>query len=369
MRLKGRTPRIEADASNLAIVLDARTQSASNGAAVLGVYRGTGPVIVIGRDAETSTSYLAATDATIAAVGPGSEPVLSFRTASDVERLRVGPDGVSCGTLTAARYQNLVQDYRTFDGETPPAAAALAALYRDMSNAILSGAVPIGGDMAVLGSLDLGSNLHVRGTATVDGATVLAGGVTVDTVSAGSNGVLSMVAPAVILASSNVHIAGRTLGFGPPGGSNFVTLRCAECNLGINLPDGVDPVCTLHVNGAVFASEELFALSDMHVKTDVRPVEDALQKLTGIRGCTYLRTDYVSENRKRHLGVIAQEVQRVVPEAVHSDADGRLSVAYGNLVAVAIEAIKELRELRESDAVAMRALEARVRLLESTATI
>jgi hypothetical protein len=42
--------------------------------------------------------------------------------------------------------------------------------------------------------------------------------------------------------------------------------------------------------------------------------------------------------------VIAQEVQAVLPEAVHEDQNGMLSVAYGNLAGVLIEAVKELSE-------------------------
>ena len=43
------------------------------------------------------------------------------------------------------------------------------------------------------------------------------------------------------------------------------------------------------------------------------------------------------------MGVIAQEVELIVPEVVQNNQDGYKSVAYGNLVGVLIEAIKELR--------------------------
>jgi hypothetical protein len=48
-----------------------------------------------------------------------------------------------------------------------------------------------------------------------------------------------------------------------------------------------------------------------------------------------------SEDSRRHAGVIAQNVRDVLPEAVHEHADGTLSVAYGNLVGLLIEAIKD----------------------------
>ena len=43
-----------------------------------------------------------------------------------------------------------------------------------------------------------------------------------------------------------------------------------------------------------------------------------------------------------NIGVIAQEVQEVIPEVIHETAGGMLGVAYGNLVGVLIEAVKEL---------------------------
>ncbi len=70
------------------------------------------------------------------------------------------------------------------------------------------------------------------------------------------------------------------------------------------------------------------------------PLTDALEKCMRIRGCSYQRTDLPL----RQIGVIAQNVNQVVPEAVHIGSDGRMSVAYGNLVALAIEAIREVSQ-------------------------
>ena len=56
-----------------------------------------------------------------------------------------------------------------------------------------------------------------------------------------------------------------------------------------------------------------------------------------MRGVEYDRID----SGDHSVGVIAQEVQKVVPSIVHESADGTLGVAYGNLVGVLIEAIKE----------------------------
>jgi hypothetical protein len=95
-----------------------------------------------------------------------------------------------------------------------------------------------------------------------------------------------------------------------------------------------------YVNGgALTCSNDIVAFSDERVKTDLKKIENALEKLKKINGYTFIRTDETSN--KRYAGVIAQEIQDVLPEVVY-DQDDRLSVAYGNLAALIIEAVKEL---------------------------
>jgi hypothetical protein len=83
--------------------------------------------------------------------------------------------------------------------------------------------------------------------------------------------------------------------------------------------------------------------SDMNLKKNVVTIENALDKLDGMRGVYH---DWVDENNKEHsIGVIAQEVQAVYPELVHEGSDGYLSVNYPKLTAVLLQAIKELKAL------------------------
>ena len=81
------------------------------------------------------------------------------------------------------------------------------------------------------------------------------------------------------------------------------------------------------------------ANSDIKLKTNIRPLENCLDKISRIGGYRYERVDL---NNREQIGVIAQEVEKEFPELV-SEHEGIKSVAYGNLVAVAFEAIKELK--------------------------
>jgi hypothetical protein len=112
-----------------------------------------------------------------------------------------------------------------------------------------------------------------------------------------------------------------------------------------NTPDAIlslDTSGNLVASGDVIATSDLLAASDARLKTDVRPIEGALAKVLALRGVTYARTD-LPDRPGRHVGLLAQEVAAVLPEVVSTHpATGMLSVAYGNMVALLIEAIKEL---------------------------
>lgn len=98
------------------------------------------------------------------------------------------------------------------------------------------------------------------------------------------------------------------------------------------------PSYTLHVDGYIYATSEIAAFSDARKKEDVVSIENALEKVHMLRGVYYTN----SKTTKRGIGVIAQEIERVLPEVVLTDAEGFKSVAYGNIVGVLIEAVKEL---------------------------
>lgn len=94
-------------------------------------------------------------------------------------------------------------------------------------------------------------------------------------------------------------------------------------------------------SGNTTSTGNLTAYSDIRLKKDIELIPDALDKVCALRGVTYERID----SGERQTGVIAQEVQAVLPEAVMTMTDEQqtLSVAYGNLVGLLIEAIKELK--------------------------
>jgi hypothetical protein len=114
------------------------------------------------------------------------------------------------------------------------------------------------------------------------------------------------------------------------------TLGSARVGIGSN-----SPAYALDVTGTIRATGDVIAYSDARVKENVETVENALSKVVSLRGVTYTRKD--SEDKSEKVGVIAQEVLSILPQVVSQDDNGNYSVAYGNMVGVLIEAIKELK--------------------------
>jgi len=101
--------------------------------------------------------------------------------------------------------------------------------------------------------------------------------------------------------------------------------------------NGVEKIATtsagIDVSGTIVADGDITAFSDERLKSDIKTIDNALDKVMNMRGVSY------TKQAEKGIGVIAQEVEKVLPEVV---TDGEYkSVAYGNIVGVLIEAIKE----------------------------
>ncbi|WP_374033151.1 tail fiber domain-containing protein [Bdellovibrio bacteriovorus] len=89
--------------------------------------------------------------------------------------------------------------------------------------------------------------------------------------------------------------------------------------------------------------------SDRRFKTDIKVIPEALKKALQVQGVTYHWKPGVNPDPSQQIGVIAQELETVFPQAVKTDADGYKSVTYGNLVAPLFNALREFYELWSKD--------------------
>lgn len=107
-----------------------------------------------------------------------------------------------------------------------------------------------------------------------------------------------------------------------------------------------NPLYPLHVNGhsnniSIFSEFGISQFSDARLKTNIQPISNALLKIKHISGYSYSRIDTDSESKT--YGVLAQEVEQILPESVKHDYNGIKSVAYNDIIALLIQAIKELK--------------------------
>lgn len=128
--------------------------------------------------------------------------------------------------------------------------------------------------------------------------------------------------------------------------SSNLILEDISGNVGIGT---ATPMYKLHVEGDIYSptaircAGDFIQTSDARTKTDIRKLRNGLDKISELSGYTFVcKTD---ATQKQRCGVIAQEVNKVLPELVYLDKNGYMSVAYGNMAGVFIEAIKDLRQL------------------------
>jgi hypothetical protein len=131
------------------------------------------------------------------------------------------------------------------------------------------------------------------------------------------------------------------------------SIRVISVGTGVTIPSGktailyndatnvsfqFDYAGALSLAGDLIAGGNVTAYSDIRLKTNLQQIPDALAKVESLTGYTYTRTD----TGERQTGLVAQDVEKVLPEAVVQGE--HLALAYGNMVGLLVEAIKELSD-------------------------
>ena len=94
-----------------------------------------------------------------------------------------------------------------------------------------------------------------------------------------------------------------------------------------------------------FTSASTTTSSDARLKMNIKPIDDALNKVLSLNGVTY---DWIDKNKysdRGQIGLIAQDVEKILPELVLTDNEGMKSVNYSQMVSILIEAVKEQNKM------------------------
>ena len=96
---------------------------------------------------------------------------------------------------------------------------------------------------------------------------------------------------------------------------------------------------TFNPSTGQLTATDLNSSSDQRLKKSIKTVTGALDKVDALRGVTFTWKD----SNVKAIGLIAQEVNEVLPEIVSTDDDGYMGIRYTNVIGVLVEAIKELK--------------------------
>jgi len=213
--------------------------------------------------------------------------------------------------------------------------------------------------------------LQVNGNETVSGGLTVSAGLTISgkITGAGNNSVYasnditsnSTINGSVITAYSNIPQGGLFRSYTTPGAA-YVPINCPDGvfsggqiysvgniigNSGLTISPSMLPAPGAGniVASGTITGQDLIATSDKRLKQNIQTVDSALDKVSKLRGVYFTRNG----SEKRNIGLIAQEIEEILPEVVYTDESPEQikSVAYGNIIGLLIEAIKELKELKE----------------------
>ncbi len=148
-----------------------------------------------------------------------------------------------------------------------------------------------------------------------------------------------------IAAGAQVNVATN---LGVSGGTTAGPIITSSTGSSVTLPSASTTASGVVTTGAqswagaktftgVVTAPDFVTTSDARLKTSVTPITDALAKLHCLNGVTF----QMEGDPRQRIGLLAQEVQAVAPEAV-IETEGVLRLAYGNLIGLLVEAIKDL---------------------------
>ncbi len=107
-------------------------------------------------------------------------------------------------------------------------------------------------------------------------------------------------------------------------------------------------IMRLFENGDLSISGSLSQNSDTRLKKLISPLKNSLQKIIAIGGYQYYWKENRFRDKKLQTGILAQEVEKQMPELVSEDEEGIKSVNYSGMIPYLIEAVKELKKENDS---------------------
>ncbi len=171
-----------------------------------------------------------------------------------------------------------------------------------------------------------------------------------------SNGNIAIYAWDIATSGTNYGVYGRTSSADGYAGYFLGGRNYFSCNVGIGAGA---PTFNLEVNGSAGkpGGGSWSNSSDRRLKKNIRDLDSSLDKLMKLRGVRfeYKDPDSINELHGTRIGMIAQEVEKVLPDWVETRKDGYKAVTYRGFVAFPVEALRELRNEKNVEIASLRA--------------
>ena len=121
-------------------------------------------------------------------------------------------------------------------------------------------------------------------------------------------------------------------------GNNVLLLNAGNGQVLVRNQADSTTLVAIDASGNLTATGDITSNSDERLKENIEVIPNALARVESVRGVTFTR----KADGSHGMGVVAQEIRKVAPEVVMIGTDGMMSVSYGNLVGLLIEAVKDL---------------------------
>ena len=187
------------------------------------------------------------------------------------------------------------------------------------------------------------------GTTTIDDILIVSGATTLNNNLTQTSGTTSLKTTTIDNTLNVSNISGHTVTGGLTLNSSLDVSGSTTLRSGLTVTSGSTSIKGLSVDGEITCTGDITALtSDIRLKTNIEPIEDALNKVLTLNGFTYNFNEIAEklglDSAIRHSGVSAQEVQAVLPEVISAAGIGKdyIAVKYDKIVPLLIEAVKEL---------------------------
>ena len=278
--------------------------------------------IAAGNLATDSVTTVKITDSNVTTAKIADDAVTTAKIADDaVTQAKMADNAIGSSQLANnAVYTAAIQDSAVATAKLANNAATLAKIQDVQSGSILGRQASGAGDLQELGAANIRAMINVEDGATADQTT---------------SEILALIN------SSNIYTSTGVFGIGASNNIDFTV----DNRMGIHINGSeefrFEADGDFHADGDVYAFSTTIS-SDENLKKDITIVSDAVTKVEALKGVTFKW----KKNDADSAGVIAQDVEKVLPEVVRSvnDPDGNTykAVNYAGLTSILIEAVKDL---------------------------